>query len=129
MDRKDSFTEVFLKSAGEPFDKNQITKIKPIWWFNKRSKNVGGLRITDECLSFVQNKSQIKIYEIELPNEILLSPQILIWLDQYIDSPWHLVKRKLTVISERVAFEIYLFSGDVKKFGLNKSLLKRKSQI
>jgi hypothetical protein len=32
------------------------------------------------------------------------------------------------VLKEKAAFELYLFSGDIKKLGYNKALAKRLSQ-
>lgn len=128
MDRKDSYTEVFLKAAGEEHNEKLVKGLRGRWWFSTRGKDAGGLRMTDECLEFVETKSKIKTYKVELPKDLTISPQILIWLDQFIDSPFHLQKKYLKVLSERSAFELYLFSGDIKKLGINKSLAKRMSQ-
>jgi hypothetical protein len=128
MDRKDSYTQIFLKAAGVEADEKRIKDFRIIWWHNTREKETGGLRMTDQCLEFVTDKSEIKVYKIEIPKELTISSQILIWLDQYIDSPFHLTKKHLTVLSERAAFELYLFSGDVKKYGIAKTMAKRRSQ-
>jgi hypothetical protein len=53
---------------------------------------------------------------------------VLIWLDQYIDTPWHVTKRYLKVLSEKTAFELYMFSGDVKKLGIARTMAKRLRQ-
>lgn len=128
MDRKDSYTEVFLKAAGVDTNEKLIKDFRPIWWLSTREKEVGGLRMTDQCLEFVQEKSEIKIYKIDIPKELTISSQVLIWLDQYLDTPFHLTKRHISVLSEKAAFELYLFSGDVKKFGTARSLAKRLRQ-
>jgi hypothetical protein len=49
-------------------------------------------------------------------------------MDQYLDSPFHLQKRYIKVLSEKAAFELYLFAGDVRKMGAAKALNKRLSQ-
>jgi hypothetical protein len=128
MDRKDSYTEVFLKAAGVDTNEKLIKDFRPIWWLSTREKEVGGLRMTDQCLEFVEKKSEIKIYKIDIPKELTISSQVLIWLDQYLDTPFHLTKRHISVLSEKAAFELYLFSGDVKKFGTARSLSKRMRQ-
>lgn len=125
MDRKDSYTEVFLKAAGIEYNSEKIKNLRGQWWFSTREKEVGGLRMTDTCLEFVENQADIKTYKIELPKELTIGPQILIWLDQYIDSPWHLEKRSIKVLGEKTAFELYLFSGDIKKLGTSRTLAKR----
>jgi len=128
MDRKDSYTSVFLKAAGQPHDAAYAKKFRAAWWFSTRGKDVGGLRMTDQCLEFVETHSEIKTYKIELPKDLTIGPQVLVWLDQYLDSPFHLQKRYIRVLSEKAAFELYLFAGDVRKMGAAKALNKRLSQ-
>jgi hypothetical protein len=128
MDHKDTYTSVFLKAAGQPYDDIYVKKFRSVWWFSTRDKGVGGLRMTDQCLEFVETKSEIKTYKIELPKDLTIGPQVLVWLDQYLDSPFHLQKRYIKVLSEKAAFELYLFSGDVRKMGAAKALNKRLSQ-
>jgi hypothetical protein len=70
MDRKDSYTEVFLKAAGVEADVKKTKDFKNIWWYSTREKDIGGLRITDHCLEFVETKSEIKTYKIEIPKEM-----------------------------------------------------------
>jgi hypothetical protein len=128
MDRKDSYSGVFLKAAGVEINDKLIKDFRSVWWYSTREKDIGGLRMTDQCLEFVETKAEIKTYKIEMPKEMTISPQVLIWLDQYIDTPWHVTKRHLKVLSERTAFELYMFSGDVKKLGIARTMAKRLRQ-
>lgn len=124
MDLKDIYTSVFLKAAGLPDDEESVKKNKLLWWYNLRSKSVGGLRLTDQGLKFIKD-SEIRVYTISFPKEIMLHPQLLIWLDNQIESPYHITRRNISVIKERAALEIYLFAGDIKKMGYAKSMAKR----
>jgi hypothetical protein len=128
MDPKDTYTSVFLNSADITVTAAEIKKYRPVWWWNVRSKESGGLRLTEAGLDFIVNKSNIKTYNISLPADFAITPQVLIWLDQFIDSPFYINKKTITVLKEKAAFELYLFSGDIKKFGYNKALSKRLSQ-
>lgn len=128
MNRKDTYTSVFLKAAEQAHDESAVKKIRATWWFSTRGKDTGGLRMTDQCLEFVETQAEIKTYKIELPKDLTIGPQVLVWLDQYIDSPFHLQKRHIKVLSEKAAFELYLFAGDVRKMGSAKALNKRLSQ-
>ncbi len=128
MDSKDRYTEIFLKAAGQPYDEKIIKNYRSRWWFSTREKNEGGLRITDQCLEFIEQDADIKTYKIDLPKDLTIGPQVLIWLDQYLDSPYHLSKNHLKVLTEKAAFELYLFSGDVRKLGHNKAMAKRLGQ-
>lgn len=128
MNLKDTYTSVFLKAAQQQADEESIKKHKPIWWYNFRNKTNGGLRLTDAGIDFIRNQAQIKTYDIEIDKSLSLTPQILVWLDQFIDSPYFISKKQITVIRERSAFELYLFNGDIKKMGYAKAMSKRLSQ-
>jgi hypothetical protein len=122
------YTRIFLSSAGRSADENLIKQFRNIWWWNNRSKLDGGLRLTDAALQFITDEAKIKTYKIDFPAEFSITPQVLIWLDRFIDSPYFITKKNIVVLKERAAFELYLFSGDVKKMGHNKALSKRLSQ-
>lgn len=128
MDIKDTYTRVFLKAAGLEPDQNSIKHHRAIWWWSFREKSDGGLRLTDDALTFIQTDAKIKTYKIDFPKDFSITPQVLIWLDQFIDSPFHITKKAIVVLKEKAAFELYLFSGDIKKMGYNKALAKRLSQ-
>jgi hypothetical protein len=128
MDIKDTYTRVFLQAANQPADADTVKKHKPIWWWNFRSKDSGGLRLTEEAMTFIQEDAKIKTYKIEFPKEFAFTPQVLVWLDNFIDSPFYITKKFIVVLKEKAAFELYLFSGDIKKLGYNKALAKRLSQ-
>jgi hypothetical protein len=126
MSSKDFYSKIFLNASGEN-DSVKIEEFKSLCWFNLRDKNEGGLRLTDNGIDYLKNKADIKTYEIPIPKEVVFTPQVLIWLDKFIDTPWHLYKHTITVISERTAFELYLFSGDVRKMGSSKAMAARLS--
>lgn len=128
MDKKDLYTKVFLKAAEIPFDESIIKNKKIEWWFNIRSKKQGGLRLTEEGIRFLQEESKIKTYTVELPNDLKITSQILIWLDNFIDSPYYFSKKNITVSEEKIAFELHLFSGDVQKLGYSRAMAKRFNQ-
>lgn len=128
MDKKDLYTRVFLKAANLEFDEQTIKNKKIEWWFNIRSKTQGGLRLTDEGIRFIEDESKIKTYKAELPSEIKITSQILIWLDNFIECPYHFSKKNIIVTEERIAFELHLFSGDVQKLGYSKAMAKRFNQ-
>jgi len=128
MDLKDAYTRVFLQAAGIETTPEKIKEYKSVWWWNLRSKDSGGLRLTEHALNFIQEYAKIKTYKIEFPQEFAITPQVLIWLDNFIDSPFYITKKCIIVMKERAAFELYLFSGDIRKMGHNKALAKRLSQ-
>ena len=126
---KDSYTLAFLKAANEDNITSELVKKRKIdWWWNVRSKDSGGLRLTDFAIKYVEEKADLKTYKINFPKDFSITPQVLLWLDNFIESPYYITKRSITVLKEKAAFELYLFSGDVQKLGYNKALSKRLSQ-
>ena len=127
MDQKDTYTRVFLRAAGEAIEADTIKQCRNAWWWNVRAKDSGGLRMTEAALTFITD-CDIKTYKIEFPKDFGITAQVLLWLDNHIDSPYYITKRYIVVLKERAAFELYLFSGDIRKFGHNKALARRLSQ-
>ena len=128
MDVKDNYTNIFLKAANFDITEETVKSKRMEWWWNVRTKDDGGLRLTDPAMDFIENEAKIKIYKIDFPKDFSITPQILLWLDKFIDSPYYITKRSITVLKEKAAFELYLFSGDIQKLGYNKALSKRLSQ-
>jgi hypothetical protein len=128
MDPKDAYTKVFLQAAGTNADPETIKKFRVVWWWNVRAKEKGGLRLTEQALQFLEEHAKIKSYKIDFPSDFSITPQVLVWLDNFIDSPFYITKKHIIVLKERAAFELYLFSGDIRKMGHNKALAKRLSQ-
>jgi hypothetical protein len=56
-----------------------------------------------------------------------LTTQIIIFLDKFIDCPYYLTKDGILVTNEKKAVELALFSGDVRKYGLNKALTRSRT--
>jgi len=128
MIKKDDYTKKFLIAANQT-PTTDLLKEKIIeWWYNIRSKDSGGLRLTKKGIDFATKDAKIKSYTIKFPGKFIITPQILVWLDKFIESPYFITKKDITVLSERAAFELYLFSGDVKKYGYNKALRQRMNQ-
>ena len=125
---KDAYTKAFLQAAEIPLTEKNIKEYKAVWWWSFRNKKQGGLRLTDQALKFIEEYAKIKTYKIEFPKEFAFTPQVLLWLDNYIDSPFFVNKKHIIVMKEKAAFELYLLSGDVRKLGHNRAMSKRLSQ-
>lgn len=121
---KETYTKIFLHQSGETFSKENLhIKLRELWFY-VRKKSQGGLRLSDKGLDFVKNLN-ITTYEVPFPPDLDLKAQVLLFLDKFIDCPYHLSARSITVLSEKKALELYMFSGDVRKYGLIKAM-KRK---
>jgi hypothetical protein len=84
--------------------------------------------LTEPALQFIEIDAKIKTYKISFPKDFAITAQILLWLDNNIDGPYHITKKTITVLKEKAAFQLYLFAGDIKKMGYNKALARKFSQ-
>ena len=124
MNWKEAYTQVFLKQLGKSTSETNLKTYMPLWWYNTRSKSQGGLRLTDEGYKIVQ-EIDLATYDIPYPKEMPLTTQVIIFLDQFIDCPYHLTNRSITVTNEKKAVELTLFSGDLRKYGLVKAMKRQ----
>lgn len=125
------FTKIFLRHLGlaPPSDKLGsafVEKHVKLWWKNKRLKDSGGLRLTDEGLEIV--RQLLETYQIPFPPNFKITTQVLIQLDQFIDCPYYLTDKYIIVTSEKKAVELTLFSGDVRLYGNAKASRKLREE-
>ena len=123
---KKVYTKLFLQELGKCTSDNSITEHLPLWWQNTRQKDNSGLRLTDDGFEVIQ-KIDLKVYDIPFPKDMPLTTQIIIFLDKFIDCPYYLTKDGILVTNEKKAVELALFSGDVRKYGLNKALTRSRT--
>ena len=124
---QDTYTRVFLKSAEMGVTDENVSVYLRKWFMNTRKKAEGGLRLTDDGFDFVKDILELKLYEVPFPATLDLKPQVILFLDKFIDCPYYLTPESITVLSERKNFELHLFAGDVRQFGLIKAM-KRKNK-
>jgi len=125
MNWKETYTKVFLKELGLSINETNVKQYMPIWWQNTRSKNTGGLRLTEEGYNILQ-QIELATYDIPYPRDMPITTQVIIFLDQFIDCPYYLTNRSIIVTNEKKAVELTLFSGDLRKYGLTKAMTRQK---
>lgn len=116
------YTKIFLNAWGKSLDQANVKMYTRTWWKNTRTKDGGGLRLTEQGYEFLVSVLELKEYEIPFTEPIELSPQTIIFLDKFIDCPYYLTPMSITVFSEKRHFELYMFSDDIRKYGLVKAI-------
>ena len=129
MITRDAYTKIFLQQWGKSVDDANVKIFGRKWWQSNRANKQTALRLTEEGLDFLQTQLDIKMYEIPFTESIELSPQTIIFLERYIDCPYFLTAQSITVFSERKSFELYMFSDDIRKFGLVKAMTEREKDL
>ena len=122
---KTTYTKLFLKELGKSYNDLSVKEHMPLWWYNTRQKDLGGLRLTDDGFDVI-NKIELQTYDIPYPRDMPMTTQVIIFLDKFIDCPYYLTNRSITVTNERKAVELGLFSGDLRKYGLTKAMSRSK---
>lgn len=116
-----AYTKIFIKAANEALSDANVSIKLHLWWKNNR-KNNNSLRLTDVGLNFIKENLDLKVFEIPFPIDLDLKANVIIYLDRFIDCPYHLTESSISVLSEKKAMELHLFSGDVRKYGLTKAM-------
>jgi len=128
MITRDVLTKIFLQQWGKSIDDANMKLYGRKWWQCNRANKQTALRLTEDGFEFLTSELDIKMYEIPFTESIELSPQTIIFLEKYIDCPYFLTTESISVFSERKSFELYLFSDDIRKFGLVKAMTERQKE-
>lgn len=121
------YTRIFLRAGMQALSLVNVATYSRKWFVNIRKKSEGGLRLTEEGLDYITNTLDLQVYEIPFPATLDLKPQVILFLDKFIDCPYYLTPETITVLSERKSFELHLFSGDVRHYGLIKAMKRKDS--
>jgi hypothetical protein len=129
MTDKNTLTKIFLREWGKSTDDANLQLYSRKWWQSNRVNKKNAFRLSDEGYDFLTTELDLKCYEIPFTEPIELSPQTIIFLERYIDCPYYLTNQSITVFSEKKSFELYLFSDDIRKFGLIKAMNEREKDL
>ena len=125
---RETYTKIFLKQKDKSVDVANVKLHLFKWWQSHRTKQSGGLRLSEEGFRFLVDEIGLRSYDIPFTEPIDLSPQTIIFFDRYMDSPYYLTNQSITVFSERKSFELYMFSDDIRKYGLVKAINNQNNQ-
>lgn len=126
---RDTLTRVFLQAWGKSTDDANVKMYSRTWWQSNRANKQNAFRLSEKGYEFLTQELDLKMYEVPFTEPIELSPQTIIFLEKYIDCPYYLTTQSITVFSERKSFELYLFSDDIRKYGLVKAMNERQKDM
>ena len=124
-----TLTKIFLQQWGKSTDDANVSMYSRVWWQSNRANKQNAFRLTDKGYEFLAGILQLQEYEIPFTEPIELSPQTIIFLERYIDCPYFLTTQSITVFSERKSFELFIFSDDIRKYGLIKAMKEREKEL
>jgi hypothetical protein len=125
MNWKETYTKIFLKQLGKGVNDVALKEYMPVWWQNTRVKDEGGLRLTDEGFRMITEDLELSTYDVPYPVDFELTTQTVLFLDKFINCPYYMGRRGITVTDEKKALELHLFSGDIRKYGLTKAMKRQ----
>lgn len=129
MITRDALTKIFLQQWGKSTDEVNLKVYSRKWWQSSRVGKQHAYRLSEEGFEFLTKTLEIQMYEVPFTEHIEFSPQTIVFLERYIDCPYYLTSESITVFSERKSFELYLFSDDIRKFGLVKAMNERQKEL
>jgi hypothetical protein len=129
MISRDVLTKIFLQQWGKSIDDANLNMYSRTWWQSNRVGKHNAFRLSEKGLEFLMSELELKSYEVPFTEPIELSPQTIIFLERYLDCPYFLTNQSITVFSEKKSFELYLFSDDIRKFGLVKAMNERQKDL
>lgn len=112
-----ALTKIFIKQWGKVVDDINIKQFLQEWWYASQSSNPYTYRLSIDGLKFLTDTLGITAYEILIGAQ-MITPQLILTLDKYLKCPYFLDSSTLTVFSESMSIEMYMFSNDVRRFGL-----------
>lgn len=124
---RDALTKIFLHQWGKSTDDVNVKFYSRRWWNSARVGKQTAYRLSEEGFEFLTNTIQLKCYEVPFTESIEMSPQTIIFLERYLDCPYYLTHKSISVFSEKKGFELYLFSDDIRKYGIIKAMKSRES--
>ena len=86
------------------------------------------IQLSDAGFDFIVETLDIQTYEVPFPRDFKMTTQTVIFLDKFISCPYYLTNNSIYVTDEKKAMELHLFSGDLRKYGLNKAIKRQDSE-
>jgi hypothetical protein len=125
-DQKLQLTKKLLSQLDISVNEKQLKSWHTLWWHNPRSNGNHSMRLTERGLEDFEDKLGIKSYQVDFPEEIdTFTNQLILNLDRFVDGPYYLTRKYIKVFTEKMAVQLVLFSGDIQKFSVAKTMSQK----
>jgi hypothetical protein len=118
--QKIDITHYLAQQEGLENNERTIKRLLSTFWQNPRIKKTGGLRLTEKGFEVLSKHFKSHLINFENPKLAKenwnFTNQLILRLDNYIDCPWYINHKQIWVFSDKMAVQLVLFSGDVRKF-------------
>jgi hypothetical protein len=126
---RDTLTKIFLDQWGKSSDDTNVLLFSRKWWQSSRVGKQTAYRLSECGFEFLTSTLELKSYEVPFTDTIEISPQTIIFLERYLDCPYYLTYKSITVFDERKCVELYFFSDDIRRYGLVKAMKARQDNL
>jgi hypothetical protein len=116
MNQKLKITKYAAEQIGLSTDEKSLKKLLPAWWQNPRTKEKGGLGLTEQGFTRL-TEAKIKCHRIAF-EELVTVPatnSLTLWTDRNIDCPFYITRKEIYLFGEKMAVQLVLFSGDLQR--------------
>lgn len=115
MDKRE-LTKKFLEELGLDTSTKSVRQYHTLWWMNPRTSKANGYRLTDQGFEMMLVNLKLTDYDVVFPTDLEWNSQLILRLDRYLESPYYINKKRITVFREKTAIELVLFGGDLYKY-------------
>ena len=117
MNIKLELTKKFLELANIETNKDVLDQYFYNIWKNPRHIGERSFSLSKYGYEFLSKKADLRFYKVPIPENTILTNQLIIWLDKFLDAPYYLTKDYIFVSKEKLAVQLILFDGDLRRFG------------
>lgn len=126
MDQKTQLTKILLEQLEISTDQKSLKDWYRLWWVNPRPNNFQSMRLTDRGCEDFEEKLKLKTYKIIFPTPLeTVTNQFILDLERFIDGPYFVSRNYIKVFTEKMAIQLVLFSGDLQKYTLAKTMSQK----
>jgi hypothetical protein len=113
---KRELTKKFMDQLSLPIDEKSFRKHHILWWMNPRNAHSNSLRLTDVGFKILTEKLGMTKYDVIFPEDTEWSSGLILRLDKFLESPYYIDRKFISVFREKTAVELILFSGNIQKY-------------